>query len=123
MTLKSTQPEWHKLSECLDRFPVKMTEEQLKEYLFKLKIIKNRYDLGFKIDNEDVKTTYQLWGDLDFYIPQISESCIQKIITHINKEIEQYFILDTLENLIELNEQGLVTTEVIQDYKSHHKLL
>jgi len=30
MTLKSTQPEWHKLSECLDRFPVKMTEEQLK---------------------------------------------------------------------------------------------
>lgn len=123
MKTNLTQPQWHKLSECLNRFPIKMTEEQLIEYLLKLKIIKSKNDLQSNINNGNVKTTYLNFGDYDYYIEYLSESCIQIITMQINKEIEQYFILDTLENLIELNEQGFVTIEAIKDYKSQHKLL
>ncbi len=122
MIPKLKEPIWHKVSDCLGRFPIHMTEKRLNEYLLKLKIIKDEFDLSFHIHNRNVKTIFYNYSDYDFYVPYISESCINIIVTHIYEELERNFTLDALDNLIELYEQGLATEEEIENYKSKHKL-
>jgi hypothetical protein len=142
MIPKLKEPEWHRLTDCLNRFPIKLTEDQLIQYLLDLKIIKNKYDLQDDIDgsNRKIKTEVFYWSDLDYHVAFLSENCIQMIIKHINKtviqysliddlehqkdskEIEQYLIIEGLEHLLELKELGEATEDEIENYKSKYKL-
>ncbi len=121
-TLK--QPVWHKLDDCLNRFPIKLTRDQVIQYLLDLKIIKYKYELHHRMEHYsiDVKTEYFNFGDYDYHVPYISENCLQMIINHIYKEIEQFHIIDYVEHLIELKKLGEATEEEIEKYKSMYKL-
>ena len=105
--------------------PKKATKEQLVKHLIELRIIKELYDLQIERNtcNRYYRTEYFNFGDFDFTDAYLSEECLQLVIKNVYKEIEHDFILDTLDHLIELKEEGKATDEEIEKYKRENNLL
>jgi hypothetical protein len=125
MRSKLNLPGWYDIEKCLELLPKKTTKEQLVKHLIELRIIKELYDLQIERNtcNRYYRTEYFNFGDFDFTDAYLSEECLQLVIKNVYKEIEHDFILDTLDHLIELKEEGKATDEEIEKYKRENNLL